>query len=426
MSILDYLNDRPQLRRIIFGLGLVIAAIGVGFLMYWLFFRTPTSEIINGNVNGTPGGGLPNTNSITNRPVSGGNTNTGGLPLTNSPENIANPDEVASGGGTVSTVLTPSNVSGLALGPSGSTLQYYDKARGQFYSISADGRTKQLLTSATFANVENITWSPNGHQAIMEFPDRTKVLYDFTTKQQVTLPEELDDFSFSPDSNKMTFKFLGATTDDQWLAVANPDGSGAQVIESIGDKAAFVDANWSPNQQILATYSHSVGTSQQEIVFIGQYGENFKSLTVNGRGFTSQWSPSGEQLLYSTYDAATNYNPMLSVTLARGDSIGEGNSTLNIQTWPDKCVFGGSSSVICGVPTYLPTGAGIQRQLANGIPDDLYEINLSTGTSRLIARPLSADGATQYSITNPRLSESGDKLFFVDGSTGQLLSIRLR
>lgn len=425
MALLDFLNERPQLKRILQIVGFVAAAIAAGFAVYFLFFGSPTEDLLNGNVNAGPGGGLPNTNGITNRPTTNENTN-GSLPLTNSPTNIGNPDEVASGGGTVSTPLVPTSVTGLTIGPSGTTLQYYDKGRGQFFSMTADGRTKQLLTSATFASVQNLTWSPDGRRVIMEFPDRTKVLYDFVTKQQVTLPEELEDFSFSPDSSKMSFKFLGATTDDQWLAVSNPDGSGAQVIEDIGDKAPFVDASWSPNQQVIATFAHSVGTSQQEVIFIGQYGENFKSLTVNGRGFTSQWSPSGEQLLYSTYDATTNYNPMLSVTLANGDRIGESNQSLNIQTWPDKCVFNGTGSVLCGVPTALPSGAGIQRQLADNVPDDLYEINLNTGTSRLLAQPLSSDGTTHYSITNPRLSETGDQLFFIDGTTGKLLSLRLR
>lgn len=426
MSILDTINDRPQLLRLLQIVALVVVTLAFSFFIYWLFFRTPTDQLLNENINGVPPGGLPNTNAIVNRPTVNDNVN-GALPVTPGPGTAVVPDEVASGRATKTTVLSPTPTDALSLGPAGTALQYYDRGTGQFFRLSLDGRTKQLLSSATFASVQNVTWSPDGNKAIMEFPDRTKILYDFSTRQQVTLPEELEDFSFSPDSNKMAFKFLGATEQDQWLAVANPDGSNAQVIEVVGDKAPFVDPNWSPNQQIVATFAKSVGAGQQEIVFLGQYNENFKTLTVNGRGFQSQWSPAGDQLLYSVYSGDTNYNPTLHVTLGRGDSIGQGNTSLNVQTWPDKCAFGGTGgSVICAVPTFLPTGAGIQREIARGTPDELYEINLATGTTRLLAQPVSANGLTQYAMTNLRLSANGEQLFFVDETSGQLLSLRLR
>ncbi|MFH0952371.1 MAG: hypothetical protein V1838_04255, partial [Patescibacteria group bacterium] len=412
------------LKKAILIVALLVATMLIVLALYYVFFRSegiPTNDNVNGMINGQ----LPNTNAITNRPVTDLNANIT-LPGDGTPY-LLPPDEVATGRETIAQTLVPEGATNMTLGPSGNDLQYYDIARGQFYRLSADGKTKQLLSPNTFAQVQNVTWTPNGNMAIMEFPDDSKILYDFSRSLQVTLPLELEDFSFSPDSNKMVFKFLGATAEDQWLAVANPDGSDAKIVEVLGDQADHVESNWSPNQQVVATYSKSVSLNQQEIIFLGQDNENFKSLTVNGRGFSGQWSPSGELMLYSVYNDLTNYNPVLNITQAKGDSIGQNNYSLDVQTWPDKCVFGTTgSSVICAVPTFMPSGSGLHPELATGQPDELYEIDLSTGYQRLLARPVADDGVTRYTMTNMRLSESGDKLFFVEATTGELLSVRLR
>ncbi|MFC1663239.1 hypothetical protein ACFL04_03715 [Patescibacteria group bacterium] len=411
----------PRFKKIILIIALLAVTGLIIFAIYWVIFREPTEPGVD-NVNGLVNGQLPNTNALVNRPVTDLNVNAA-LPGTG----VAPPDQVAAGGDTIAQTLVANLTTSVTLGPSGTDLQYYDPAKGQFFRISSDGRTKQLLSPAVFAQVQEVTWSPDGNKAVMEFPDGSKIVYDFSKRQQSTLPVELNDFSFSPDSNMLAFKFTGATLDDQWLAISNADGTSAQLIEEVGDQAPLVDSDWSPNQQMIATYSKSISGSQQEIIFLGQYGENFQSLQVNGRGFESQWSPSGELLLYSTHSADANYNPTLHITRAQGDTIGESNYSLNVQTWSDKCAFGATgSSVICAVPSYLPTGAGLRRELTYGIPDDIFEINLATGSRRLLASPIATDGFTKYSVSDMKLSADGTTIFFTDEITGQLLSLRLK
>ena len=68
-----------------------------------------------------------------------------------------------------------------------------------------------------------------------------------------------------------------------------------------------VQVAWSPNNEILATATtgRSLGVDRQEVYFLGQYGQNFKSMVVEGLGFQPQWAPSGQQLVYSVANAAS-------------------------------------------------------------------------------------------------------------------------
>ncbi|PIN93157.1 hypothetical protein COU54_04140, partial [Candidatus Pacearchaeota archaeon CG10_big_fil_rev_8_21_14_0_10_31_24] len=121
--------------------------------------------------------------------------------------------------------------------------------------------------------------------------------------------------------------------------------------------------------------------------FIGFNNENFLSLQTNGIGFEGEWSPKGKQILYSVYNESTNYNPVLYIAGAEGDNIGLGNRSLNIQTWPDKCVFENEETIYCAVPQYLNEGSGIFREQVETVADTIYKIDLINNSTSPIAFP---------------------------------------
>jgi Tol biopolymer transport system component len=414
-------------RKILLTVGVVIAIGVLAWLLFILFTKSeqalPNNNVnvngptgfpptTNGNVNVSGPGGvnLPISNVNVNVNVNAGLTNQPGSP-------------VAVGGATAATALT----SGSTMFPAsatGDSVRYYNAADGKFYEISPDG-AKSLLTDALYPQVQTVTWAPSSNSAILEFPDGANVLYDFQSKKQYTLPKEMTEFSFSSDGQKIAGKYLGDSLSNNWITTVNPDGSGLTGIEAMGENADKVDVEWSPNNQVVALSrtGEPAGLFQQNVLLIGLNGENFPQLTVDGRGFESNWTPDGKKLLYSVYSDTTNYKPELWLVDAATDSVGSNKQSLGLATWSDKCNLSGEVAY-CAVPKELPEGAGFTREMANNIPDYIYRVNLQTGSTTLVAEPIDETG-TALTATNLTISQDGKILYFTDTS-GKLRSVKLQ
>lgn len=413
----------PSLRRILLIVSFAIVVIGLGYAIYLVFFKPgPVVTVNNGaqNVNGLPTLGNGNINGVVQ-----GNIN--GLPIVNALQGTTGPTQIAQGGPTLTTTVVDHTSQGLTVSGDGNLL-YYDRTQGQFYKLSADGAIKELLTNDIYKDVQNITWAPDGQKAILTFPDNSKILYNFNGKKQTTLPKELNDFSWSPRSDQIVSKFLdGQNPDNQWLMVSKPDGSQSSTAEHLGENAGDVIPLWSPNNQIIATYQNSIDATHTEIIFLGAQGENFKSATVDGRGFTPKWTPDGRRMLYSAYGPDTQDNPHLFMMNASPDTIGTGNIDLGLDTTADKCTFSASGlSIYCAVPYYLNPGSGPQPILSADVPDNIYQIDLVRGSTNLVARPVDSHLNQRYNATNLQLTPNEDALFFTDALTGTIQKIQLR
>ncbi|PKL72321.1 hypothetical protein CVV26_02035 [Candidatus Kuenenbacteria bacterium HGW-Kuenenbacteria-1] len=404
----------------------------LGFLLYFFFFKqaplTTAPITTETNIFKT---GLPETREGAPKEIVEIDTKTG-LPITQKIEEITpvNPEipitykvsPIATGGETQITSLPIENVQELTLDSNGSNLLYYQKDSGEFYRLSPDGEIKTLLTKDTYPNVEKIYWSPKKDKAILNFPDNAKIVYDFNQKKQYALPKNWNDFSFAPQGDSIAFKTTSSNPDKRWLSIANSDGTEYKAIEPMGENNNKVEVNWSPNQQVIALYSESIGIDQQEVYFVGQNKENFLSMIVEGQDFRSKWSPKGDKLLYSIYNAVTNNNPTLWIADAEGENIGKNRISIGLQTWADKCIFSSDNeTVYCAVPRNLPEGSGFYPELANESPSDFYKIDTRTGQNYLLASPANTD----YIIDQIILSGDEKYLYFTDKEKG-LRKIQLK
>ncbi len=417
-------------RRILLITAFVIGILAIGALLFVVFFRSeePTP---NANTNENTNAVLPNLNGNVNRPV--GNANVV-LPNVNA-RNVnggaganvnAAPGTVANGGDTQVQTLVTANAMATIVDAKGN-IRYYDKTTGQFYRLDANGNLV-LLTQAKFLGADEIVWSAAGDQAILTFPDGSKVSYNFDTKKQATLPKEGQDFSFAPTGGQIAFKYNASDPNSRYLVIANPDGTGMTPVEALGENGNKVNVLWSPNDQVVATYTPGLNSTTQEVYFVGKNGENFKSAVTDGRGFEGSWSPDGKRMLYSTYSADSSFNPKLHIVDAQGEEVGGNNRSLELQTWSDKCAFTKDSTVLyCAVPNVgqLPTGSGIYRDQAASVPDTFYKVDLRTGEQIKLASPVGSDGSRTYSALNVTLSPDGSTLYFTDGPTGRVLSMKL-
>lgn len=417
------MDSLTRTKKIFLILGFLALVILIGYFIWRFFFLaptevSPTATTTPGQISGLPSAG-PGTAATTTGPGGPGGLPTGTTtPVSGAPA-AGTPTLLATGGVTKTKTLTASPTLDPTLTASGQ-VQYYDKNDGHFYKIGADGQAT-LLSDKVFYDVENIVWAPSEDKAILEYPDGNKILYNFQTKEQVTLPNYWEDFSFSPGGDSIVAKSIGLDVENRWLTVANDDGSGARNLENIGENGNTVYSDWSPSNQVAAYYTKGVDFDRQEVYFVGLNDENFKSTVIEGRGLQAEWSTTGDRLLYSVYNASNNYNPSLWVVEAQGDNIGQNRTSINLNTWADKCTFASNTEVYCAVPESLPAGAGLFPELADQTKDNLYKIDLTTGVKKLIAVP---EGS--YNISQVMVTESQDYIYFTDKTTEQIYQVRLK
>ncbi len=337
-----------------------------------------------------------------------------------SPQITGEVSPTADGGVTKTTTIVQSPSLKPTLSRDGGSVQFYNQSDGKFYIVNESGDLI-ALSNKVFHNVSNVEWAPNKTKAVIEYPDGNKIVYDFTTEKQVTLPKHWEDFSFSPDSTKLVNKSLGIDPDNRWLIVSNSDGSQSRALEFIGTNDDTVIPSWSPNNQYVGMYTKGVDFIRNEVFFIGQNKENFKSATVEGWGFESKWSESGDRLLYSVYSPNDDLKPKLWIVNSSPESIGVNRTNLQLETWAEKCSFADNTTVYCAVPNELPEGAGLYPQLAADSYDNLYRIDTRSGQKELIATPDLA-----YNISGIIISQDQKTIFFTDNTTGQIHKIDLR
>lgn len=398
-------------KKILGILAFILVAVGIGFAIWWTFFRVPPTAVppVNVPVNVPPGGlpiappGAPPTGAVVPPAV---------LPT--------GPSPVAAGGLTAVTPIAPVPTVGASMSSAGS-LSYWNRNDSKFYRVGPDG-VPTALSGKTFYNVDNATFDPNGEKAIIEYPDGANILYDFRSGRQVTLPQHWESFDFSATGDKIAAKSITLDVNSRYLLVSDPDGTEAKAIQALGDNADKVTVSWSPTSQIVAMSETgpSHGFAQQEIYFIGQNKENFKSLTLPGMMFQPQWTPSGRQMLFSVASEGNDYRPGLWVVDASGNDIGKNRRNLNVNTWADKCVFADDETVYCAVPRDLPRGAGLQPAIADQTPDSIYRVNIKTGSQTKIADP---EG--DHTVGQLMLSPDGKMLYFTDKASGSLNKMQL-
>lgn len=403
----------------------LIVVVLLGYLLYTTFFKIADNEPVGEPGTGTSTTGLPSAGQGGKQIIDSGQP--GSLGGTDNKDNgsggqIATPgalvDEIANGGVTKITDVTQTPGFGIAMSGDG-RVQYYNPTDGKFYKTDEFGNTS-ALSDKTFFRVQKITWSPKKSEAVLEYPDGSKTIYNFDRQKQISLPSHWKNFSFSPEGDQLIMKSLGNDPSNKWLAMVNDDGTQVKGISKLGDDASVYPL-WSPNRQVAAVYTKSDGLDRQEVFFEGFNNENYKSMMVEGRDFRPMWSPTGDKMLYSVYSTASNLKPSLWIVDAKGDEIGNNRANLQVNTWADKCIFADKETVYCAVPKTLDEGAGMFPEMAKDTPDSIYKIDTVTGTKQVIAIP-----DKDYNVTELTTSPDGKYLYFNDKKTGIVHRLNLK
>lgn len=412
------------LKRILTIIGFLLVTIGLGYLMYAVFFRP---QLPGPPAEPTPtAGGLPHV---------GGNVNASRILTTNGrlPASLTTPtpspaltpivptaSAIANGGLTRTTEYLTTGVQQPTLAPDGVSLLYYDPRDGRFFRSSPEG-TITPFNDRSFHSVQQVTWAEDRRRAVLEYPDGANIIYDFTTGKQTTLPRHWEAFDFAPGGNQLVGKSIGLEPENRWLVVADAGSGGVKTVAALGENAPSVRTDWSPNGQIIALQVETQGIDRQEIFPIGLNQEQFHSLVVPGWGFEGQWTPDGRQLLYSVHSSRQQSKPELWVADATPETIGANRRDLGLQTWARKCAFAGATTAYCAVPQTLPTGAGLFPAETDASADRLYRVDLDSGSTTLVAEP-DAD----HTMRDLLVTRDGQHLYYTARQDGKVYRIQLK
>jgi hypothetical protein len=411
------MNFFTKYQRIFIIIGFLLLVVALGYLLFLVFIKPSLPPANNGPIATTTKPGKLPPSGLGGPTTPAATTTPGGIPVSGA-KPVATAK--AEGGVTQAPAINDNPTVSPTLAGNGAGVQYYNQGDGKFYRVDNNGKVT-ALSDQIFYDVSNVVWAPQKNKAIIEYPDNSKILYNFDTKKQVTLPSHWDEPIFSPNGSQIVMKSMNVDVENNYLAIANDDGSGAKSIEQIGANADTVYDSWSPNNQTIAMYTQGIDLDRQEVFFVGQNNENFKSTVVEGRGFEPLWSTTGDQLAYSVYSTSNNLKPELWSVAAQGDSIGANRHDLGIQTWASKCTFANDATMYCGVPQNLDAGAGLFPEMAQNTADNLYQINIQTGEKKLIAVP---DGT--YNMSNLSVTTDGSSLFFQDDNTKLIHKVKLK
>lgn len=387
-------------KRILGIIALFGSATIIGIILFYLFTGIPIIEEEILVEEGVIGG-------LTGAPEAGER------PTVTEEEGVLTPSPVAQGGPTFTQRLTTTAITSPTL-IDGAGIAFYNDQDGRFYKIDESGELISL-SSTTFPKAESVVFADTADIVAIEFPDGTNILYDFETEEQITLPSHWEEFDFSSDGETVVSKSISNDASQNTLVTTSSDGSRTEVLTPLGTNADKVTVNYSTNNSVVGfsqTGATSLGFGRYEIYLIGNEGQESGNLIVEGGNFSALWSPTSTYLLYSVAWSANNDRPSLWVSQGTGD-IGSNRMNLGVETWVEKCTFTNDSTIICAVPYEMPDSAGLDHRLVTAT-DSLYEINLKTGTKRLLGYP-----ALDMQMSNLSISNDNSVLYFVD-SYGRL------
>ncbi|MBI4215376.1 MAG: hypothetical protein HY602_01475 [Parcubacteria group bacterium] len=329
--------------------------------------------------------------------------------------------DIASGNLVKTTEITQKPAYGVTMASDGKTLNLYDRENGKFYRVD-DAGNLALLSDKQFFDVQEVNWAPNKTESILEYPDGSKTYYNFKTQSQVTLPKHWDEFEFSPNSQQIAFKSAGTNLEDNWLAIANPDGSEPEAIQPLAGNGGKVQASWSPNDQVIGFFENPIDFNRQEIYFLGKNNENFKLAVTEGRDFRPLWFPDGRQVAYSVYDSRDGFIPSLWMMDAIGDTIGDNRAKIEVNTWADRCAFNESgSSLYCSRPKEMPPMAGLFPNLVDNIPSEIIRVDTASGRITKIGEPENPMNITQIFV-----NDAEDAIYFQNGTDLKIQKMKIK
>ncbi|MCX6757487.1 MAG: hypothetical protein NTZ44_01215 [Candidatus Nomurabacteria bacterium] len=312
-------------------------------------------------------------------------------------------------------------------------VRYVDKKTGNIYQNLADNINERQFTSTIIAKVHDAFFGNNSGTVAMRYlKDDNLTIESFlgnlpkevlggdttadTDVKGVFLPENITDLSISPDKAKLFYIF-------------NLNKNAIGVSSGIlGDKKSQIFSSpftewltqW-PNEKMITLTTKPSTNVPGYMYSIDPSKKDFKKVLGSINGLTTNTSPSGRLVLYSSSKNNSINLYLYNTDTGRSDLLG-------VKTLPEKCVWTkASDEIYCAVPGSLDR-ASYPDDWYQGIisfGDQIWKIDATNESATTIADPVVISGEEVDGI-KLALDDSENFLFFVNKKDSYLWQLNLK
>jgi hypothetical protein len=412
------------MKRIFTIVAAVIVLLGLGILVYILFFANKSNTL---TTVGNPFGDGSSTAAPANTADTGPQQNAGTLvaarliKITNGPVSegaIALDIPAVVGSTTPSTTLGTTTVIGAPIPdkPADTEVRYIERASGNVYSFLAHTRFLTRISNKTIPGIQEASFTPDGTRAYVRFLSNIGTANENVGTYALeadgsggyALEDGLTEATVSGSSTLFTL-FTGTTGSVGQIARA--DGSNARTLFSSVLSSLIVHpttagalfANTKASYAIPG-YAFSINRATGE----------FSRILGGLRGLTVLPNPQGTSVLYSYTDQGVYH-------LAVYDVASHSTTMLPVSTFTEKCVWApGGLSAYCAVPTSMNGNLPDDwYQGATSFSDRIWKIDLTSRAANFVVDPFEI-GKVAIDAVALTVDPNEDVLVFTDRVTGSL------
>jgi len=398
------------MRRTLIIVGAIVVILGIGFAIYFFFFRP--------SVTTTPGGTLPVAG-----PGSGTGTGTGsdGTP-SNTPITVA-PRLVQISKGPVVPGEIVLNVKAVDASSTPETsVQYIERQSGNIFSYSVRAKTLTRISNKTIPGIQSASWLPTGAIAYVQYlsGDNSSTINTYALSATGTdgffLPQDLSAVAASPSSASPSILTLASGVNGSVASLLNTNGT--QAVPVFTSPLSMLRVAYA-GKQFLA-YTKPSGGLRGNAYLVDTFG-NFSRVAGPEYGLSALPSPSGGWVLASFVQ--NNVMKTVLVNTATNETL-----PLPLSTLAEKCVWAADDSVIyCGVPVDPPLGATYPDDWYQGavrFSDRLWKIQVIGRYAQLVL-DFSQEAKSPLDAVALAIDPNTTTLVFVNKNDGSLWSYSL-
>jgi hypothetical protein len=320
--------------------------------------------------------------------------------------------------------LTNVEVVGATFNEKDNMVRFVEKQTGHLYEIDPLGKNLKRISNTTIPNIFEISWSPNGKNAVLRYFKNEKINNFFasftgSTTNGLFFSEKIK--SILTSQNKKIY----------YLQENNSLGFVTESDFGLKNKRQIFISPFTDFVLIPEDKNH-VGLLTKPSFFSKGFLYSLNTATKNYTkilggifGLNALWSKDGEKIFYT--ESLISKKGVKNKIL---DVISKKELNLNIKTFPEKCVWSklNKNILYCASPINPPKGE-YPDDWYQGIVqfnDNLWKINYKTGEMFVLFEfdQLSKkEGGID--VVNPFLSKDEEFLFFINKKDGSLWSLNL-
>lgn len=298
--------------------------------------------------------------------------------------------------------------------------RYIERGLGHIYETDSADYIEDRVVNETRSRLSEALWGRGGQSIVIRSFDeeheaiKTHVLNLITDAsgaietEEVSLPDYVPFMAVAQDGGDKLF-YLENSKESAIGTISNTKSTSYSSIF----KSSFTE--WIPefpNQKLITLTTRPSSDTPGYAFFLNPTTKAVTKILSDIKGLTTLTSRDGKYVLYGETS-----NKMMHLSLY--DTTKKTSVSLPIQTLPEKCVWGGTTTLYCAVPTN-PKSSNYPDSWYQGIVsfnDSLFKINVADGGSTMVLNPASF-GVKNLDMINLTLSSKEDLILFMNKGTG--------